>query len=399
MKNTWRWFGPEDRVTLSDVRQAGASGVVTALHHVRAGIPWTIEEVRARQEEIRIGSDGELEWNVVESLPVSEAIKTKGKDYSAHIQAYQRSLECLAEAGISTICYNFMPVLDWTRTHLRWPLPNGATTMRFDLSMFAALDCFILARQGAEGDYSDAVLAKATSLYREMSEVEKAELLSAAAAGLPGAADNWTLDGLRDALAAYANINRDGLRQNHIDFLSEIVGTAEKLGLRMCCHPDDPPFPLLGLPRVMSSLEDYACVLDAVDSRSVGMTLCTGSLGASPQNDCVEIARRFASKIHFVHLRNVTRESESEPCSFFEDGHLGGQVDMVGVIKVILDEEARRHRESRADAEIPMRPDHGQEIISDLTAGYQPGYPAVGRLKGLAEIRGIVAGLKGSGGR
>jgi mannonate dehydratase len=397
LKNTWRWFGPEDRVSLTSAHQAGASGIVTALHHVPAGVPWTIDGIRVRQDEIRIGSGGVLAWEVVESLPVSETIKTKGEDYRAHIQAYGASLEALAQAGISTICYNFMPVLDWTRTYLRWPLPNGGKTMRFDLSVFAAFDCFILSRQGATGDYDAATLDVATDHFHKMTEAEKSELFHSVVAGLPGAVETWTLEGLREALAAYADIDGNQLRKNHTDFLSEIVGTAEKLGLRMCCHPDDPPFSLLGLPRVMSSLEDYTHALDAVDSPSVGMTLCTGSLGASPNNDCVEIARRFASKIHFVHLRNLSRDSETEPCSFFEDEHLAGQVDMVGVIEVILDEEARRRRDNREDAEIPMRPDHGQEILSDLTAGFQPGYPAVGRLKGLAEIRGVVAGLSRRG--
>ncbi|OUS06605.1 mannonate dehydratase [Rhodobacterales bacterium 52_120_T64] len=393
MKYTWRWFGPEDRVNLATAHQAGASGIVTALHHIPAGVPWTIEGIRARQKEIRDESGGALTWEVVESLPVSETIKTKGADYHAHIQAYRASLEALAEAGVFTVCYNFMPVLDWTRTHLRWPLPNGGMAMRFDLTAFASFDCFILERQGAIDDYDAATIQAAKNYFKNITEAEEAALLHAIVAGLPGAAETWTLEGLREALSAYADVDADQLRQNHIDFLSEIVGTAEKLGLRMCCHPDDPPFPLLGLPRVMSSLEDYAHVLDTVDSPSIGVTLCTGSLGVSPNNDCVEIARRFASKIHFVHLRNLTRDSETKPCSFFEDEHLAGQVDMVGVIDVLLKEEARRRRGNRPDAEIPMRPDHGQEILSDLTAGFQPGYPAVGRLKGLAEIRGVIAGL------
>lgn len=393
MKQTWRWFGPDDRVSLMSAHQAGASGVVTALHHVPSGIAWTIGAIKARQDEVRVESGGALTWDVAESLPVSEAIKTKGKDCRAHIEAYRTSMEALAKAGISTICYNFMPVLDWTRTNLRWSLPNGGTAMRFDLTEFAAFDCFILERHGAAEDYDEATLEGAKRHSSSMSGADKTALSNAVVAGLPGATETWTLAELRDALTTYAETDSDRLRQNHVDFLSEVVPTAEKLGLRLCCHPDDPPFALLGLPRVMSSAQDYGFVLDAVDSRSVGMTLCTGSLGASPHNDCVAIARRFASKIHFLHLRNVTRDREQKPCSFFEDEHLGGQVDMVGVINEILAEEARRRREHREDAEIPMRPDHGQEILSDLTDDPHPGYPAVGRLKGLAEIRGVVAAL------
>ncbi|MFA3918820.1 mannonate dehydratase [Ruegeria hyattellae] len=393
MRQTWRWFGLRDRVSLSSAHQAGASGVVTALHHIPPGIAWTAKDIRIRQEEVRTMSQGALEWEVAESLPVSEAIKTKSKEYHAHIEAYKASLMALAEAGISTICYNFMPVLDWTRTDLRWPLPNGGTAMRFDLIEFAAFDCFILNRDGAADSYDDATLEAAKRRFSAMSDAGKTALTEAIVAGLPGATESWTLTELGDAIACYADIDRDQLRRNHIEFLSEVVTTAESLRLRMCCHPDDPPFPLLGLPRVMSSAEDYGFVLDAVDSPSVGMTLCTGSLGASPGNDCVAIARKFAPKIHFLHLRNVTRDSEQKPCSFFEDEHLAGQVDMVGVIDVILAEEARRRRKNRKDAQIPMRPDHGQEILSDLNADLHPGYPAVGRLKGLAEIRGVIAGL------
>ena len=393
LRQTWRWFGPDDAVCLSSAHQAGACGVVTALHHIPPGIAWTRDDVRTRIGEVRKMSKGALEWEVAESLPVSEVIKTKGKTYRAHIEAYKASLAALAEAGIFTVCYNFMPVLDWTRTNLRWPLPNGGTAMRFDLAEFAAFDIFLLKRDAAADEYDDAMLENARRCLFGMSDAKKSALTKAIVAGLPGATENWTLTELQDAIANYAAIGADQLRQNHIDFLSEIVDTAETLGLRLCCHPDDPPFPLLGLPRIMSSQDDYEFVLDAVDSPSAGMTMCTGSLGANAHNDCVATARRFAPKIHFLHLRNVTRDSDETPCSFFEDEHLAGQVDMVGVIAVILAEEGRRRRENRADAQIPMRPDHGQEILSDIDAGLNPGYPAVGRLKGLAEIRGAVAGL------
>ncbi len=381
-------------MSLSSAQQAGASGIVTALHHIPPGDAWTIEEIRTRQDDINVKSGGALTWAVTESLPVSEVIKTKGRGYHAHIEAYKASLVALAAAGIPTVCYNFMPVLDWTRTDLRWSLPNGGRAMRFDLTLFAVFDCFILNRGGATEDYDKVTLEHAKRHFSMMADADKSALMSAIIAGLPGAMESWTLAELRDALASYADIDRDQLRQNHVDFLSEILPTAKEHGLRLCCHPDDPPFSLLGLPRVMSSEDDYNFLLDTVDCQSVGMTLCTGSLGASPHNDCVAIARRFAPKIHFLHLRNIRRDAETNPCSFFEDEHLGGQVDMVGVIDVILGEEARRKREGRQDDQIPMRPDHGQEILSDIAADLHPGYPAVGRLKGLAEIRGVVAGLR-----
>lgn len=394
MRQTWRWFGENDTVSLLDIRQAGAAGVVTALHYLPAGHDWTLEQIQQRQSKIATGSNGALSWDVVESLPVSEVIKTKGKEYRAHIEAYLKSLEAIGEAEINTICYNFMPVLDWTRTHLRWGLPNGGRAMRFDLTSFATFDCFLLERAGAADDFDAATFEAAKGLFATMSEPEKKALQHSVTSGLPGAVESWSLDELREALADYRATSADQLRQNHIDFLSEVVPTVEKLGLRLCCHPDDPPFSLLGLPRTMSSADDYALILDTVDSPSVGMTFCSGSLGAGFQNDCVEIARRFGPKIHFIHLRNVSRDQETKPCSFFEDEHLGGQVDMVGVIEALLAEETRRSEKGREDAQIPMRPDHGQEILCDLSAGAQPGYPAIGRLKGLAEIRGVIAGLE-----
>ncbi|WP_171181434.1 mannonate dehydratase [Ruegeria sp. HKCCD8929] len=393
MQQAWRWFGPKDTVRLSDIRQAGATHVVTALHHIATGQPWQSNDIRQRQNEIAGATGGALEWSVVESLPVSEDIKSQSGSMREHIVAYRSSLEALAEAGIKVICYNFMPVLDWTRTDLRAPMSHGGTAMRFDLPTFAAFDLYVLERKGAEDEYDDATLDAARARFACMSDTEQAQLTQTIGAGLPGSADHWSLDELRNALRQYDGLSPDRLRQHHIDFLSEVVPTAERLGVRLCCHPDDPPFRLLGLPREMSTADDYAHVLNAVPDSAFGMTLCTGSLGARPDNDCVEIARKFAPRIHFAHLRNVTRDTETIPCSFFEDEHLSGQTDMVGVVRVLLEEEARRQSEGRSDWEIPMRPDHGQEILSDLTAGAQPGYPAVGRLKGLAELRGVIAGL------
>ena len=396
MRQAWRWFGPQDKVSLADARQAGASCVVTALHHVAAGAVWHAEEIEARQRDVAFHPDGSmtgLAWEVVESLPVSEAIKTQTGDWRADLVHYKRSLENLARAGISTICYNFMPVLDWTRTELGWPLENGGTTMRFDLADFAAFDIHVLKRRGAAADYDAQTVETAKARFSALDEAGAERLAANITAGLPGAVEHWSLEGLSRHLALYTGIDAARLRQNLIDFLSEVAPLAQQLGLRLCCHPDDPPFPLLGLPRVMSTEADYRVVLDAVDLPANGVTFCAGSLGARPDNDLPAMAARLGPRIHFTHLRNVRRDTETVPCSFFEDEHLAGQTDMVAVVAALLAEEARRVTEGRADPEIPMRPDHGQEILDDRARGAQPGYPAVGRLKGLAELRGVMAVL------
>ncbi len=394
MWRTWRWFGPDDRVTLADARQAGAEGVVTALHHIPPGMPWTPSDIARRHSEIATASSGTLTWDVVESLPVSEAIKTRSADWGAHVAAYRASMEALAASGVKTICYNFMPVLDWTRTDLRALLPGGGTAMRFDLVSFAAFDLHILARPNASADYPPEIVAAAGIAIAEMDDCAKSALSQAVLSGLPGAAESWSLDDVRAALDGYASLSFEVLRQTHVDFLSEVVPLAEQLGLRLCCHPDDPPFSLLGLPRTMSTLQDYQTILRDVDSTAFGVTFCTGSFGARPDNDCVAMARALAPRIHFVHLRNVIRETSGTPCSFIESEHLVGDVDMVGVVEAILEEEARRRDADRADAEIPMRPDHGHHILTDIGSGAQPGYPAVGRLKGMAELRGVMAALR-----
>ena len=396
MRQTWRWFGPADKVTLADARQAGAEGIVTALHHVPSGAIWHAEDIEKRQREVSFHPDGSLthlKWEVVESLPVSEAIRTRSGEWRAHVVHYRRSLENLARAGIRTVCYNFMPVLDWTRTDLAWRVGHGGTAMRFDLADFAAFDIHILKRDGARDDFTPAVAAEADRRFRDMDEARRKALTANIVAGLPGAQEHWTLASLREHLAAYAGISADRLRRNLIDFLAEVAPDAERLGLRLCCHPDDPPFPLLGLPRVVSTLADYRAILDAVDIPANGVTFCTGSLGARPDNDLPEMAAALGPRIHFVHLRNVRRDTDEVPCSFFEDEHLAGSTDMVAVIAALLAEEARRREEGRADAEMPMRPDHGQDILDDLKRGAQPGYPAIGRLKGLAELRGVMTAL------
>lgn len=396
MRQAWRWFGPADRVNTADIAQAGATDVVTALHHLAPGEVWPAEEIARRQAEVALmpnGSPSGLTWAVVESLPVSEDIKRQSGDWRAHLAAWRQSMRALAAAGVRVICYNFMPVLDWTRTDLAWPRPDGARCMRFDLVDFAAFDIHILARRGAAADFPEAVVAAAADRFAGMDAARQAQLTANLVKGLPGAAVAMTLDQVRDHLARYDGIGEDRLRANLLAFLEAVVPEAEALGLRLCCHPDDPPFPLLGLPRVMSTEADYAQAMRAVDVMANGITLCTGSLGARPDNDPVAMMRRWGARVHFLHLRNVTVEGRAVMNSFFEDRHLEGGTDMVAMISAVLDEEARRRAEGRWDAAIPMRPDHGQEILTDRDRGTAPGYPAVGRLKGLAELRGIEAAL------
>ncbi|AXV18004.1 mannonate dehydratase (plasmid) [Neorhizobium sp. SOG26] len=390
MRHTWRWFGLIDKVTVRDAAQAGAVGIVSALHHIRTGDAWPEAEIAKRHEEIKAGG---LVWDVVESVPVSESIKTQTGDWRAHITNWQETLRRLSAAGIRTVCYNFMPVLDWTRTDLRWSTRHGAKAMRFDLIDFVAFDLHLLNRPGASHDYDEAIRDKAAERFARMSDEHRSALSKNIGAGLPGSADGYTLPQLLELLRTYSGISRERLQQNLIDFLSEVTPVAEKVGINICAHPDDPPWPLLGLPRILSTEADYLHMLNAVDSRANGVTFCTGSLGALASNDLPAMVRRLAPRIHFVHLRNVRREEQSSPCSFFEDEHLEGDTDMVAVIAELLAEERRRGQEGRSDHQIPMRPDHGQEILDDLQRGAQPGYPAIGRLKGLAELRGIERAL------
>ncbi|MEX0969387.1 MAG: mannonate dehydratase [Paracoccaceae bacterium] len=397
MKQTWRWFGPADEISISEIMQTGAEGVVSALHHLPTGAVWPIEEIARRQAEIATANDqaSGLAWDVVESLPVSEAIKTQSDNCRADFENYRASLRHLAKCGIQTVCYNFMPVLDWTRTNLAAQLPKGGTTMRFDLVDFAVFDIYILARPEAASDYSEALQAQANARHAAMNDAAKIDLARNIVAGLPGANERWTLDDVRRQLASYANISAAQLRQNLIDFLTEVVPTAEALDIRLCCHPDDPPFALLGLPRVMSSADDYLAVLDALPSPANGATLCTGSLGVAAGFDPVDFITRLGPRIHFAHLRNTTRfdAPDGMRSSFDEAAHLEGDTDMVATIAALLGEERRRKAEGRHDWQIPMRPDHGHSLLGDLDRPLMPGYPLVGRLRGLAELRGIMAAL------
>jgi mannonate dehydratase len=397
MLQSWRWFGPSDKTSLLDARQAGATVIVSALHHIAPGEIWPEEEIEARRLEIATNPDGTpsgLVWGVVESLPVAEGIKTGTGNLKELFSNYRKSLENLSAQGLKVICYNFMPVLDWTRTHLAFPLPNGARAMRFDLVDFAAFDIFILERMGADQDFPEDIVNLARDRFVRMNEAETESLTRNIIAGLPGSMESWTLEELKARLEEYRQISPELLHQNHLRFLEEVAPTAERLGIRLCCHPDDPPFPLLGLPRIMSTAEDYRRLFRDTNSSTVGMTFCAGSLAGRHDNDLPAMAREFAPYIHFVHLRNVTRDAEQVPCSFFEDEHLSGQTDMVAVVKALLEEEERRRISGRMDHQIPMRPDHGHEIMDDLSRSAQPGYPALGRLKGLAELRGVISALE-----
>ena len=399
MKETWRWFGPDDPVSLQDIAQAGATGIVTALHHLPAGAIWSEREISLRNKEILLSKssiDVDLKWNVVESLPVSEDIKRQSGDWRNHIKNYCISLENLAAAGISTICYNFMPILDWTRTELEWKLPNGATCMRFDLIDFIAFDVFILKRNGACNDYSEDLNLEAKKRFEGMSKETKENLTSNIVSGLPGAAAKFSLKDVKLHLKKYENITERILRTNFVSFLKEVAPVAHELGLRLCCHPDDPPFPLLGLPRIMSTEKDYKIIMDEIPLKSNGITLCSGSLGVRAENNLIKMMSRLGDRVHFLHLRNVKRESDMVPNSFYEEEHLKGNTDMVSLIRAILEEEKRRRKNKREDWSIPFRPDHGHNILDDLKKKSKPGYPAIGRLKGLAELRGILTALSNS---
>jgi mannonate dehydratase len=397
MRQTWRWFGPADKVSLWDIRQAGAEGIVTSLYHLAPGEAWSRAEIRKRIDEVERHEDGTpsgLTLDVIESIPVSEAIKTAGPGREADVQAWIESLENCAAEGIGVICYNFMPVLDWTRTDLKYRRPNGALALRFDLADFAAFDIHVLDRPGAAADYPAQTVTDAGARAAAWDDAARDKLAGNILAGLPGSVEHWTLDSFRARLASYAGITADGLRANMAWFLARVVPVAERLGVRLCCHPDDPPWPLFGLPRIISTEADYRWLVGAVPSPANGITFCTGSLGARADNDLAGMVGRMGRHIHFLHLRNVRREDEGVPCSFFEDDHLGGSSDMIAVIAAVVKEENRRRAEGRADWCIPMRPDHGQELLTDAGRVAAPGYPAVGRLKGLAELRGAMLALQ-----
>jgi mannonate dehydratase len=391
LEPTWRWFGPGDPITLKEVKQTGATGIVTALHHVPIGEVWSIDEIMKRKQEIE--SEG-LQWSVAESLPVHEAIKKRKGNFGRLLENYKASIRNLGQCGIDIICYNFMPVLDWSRTALDVEFKDGSITTKFEARVFAAFDIFILERPGAAHYYDDEQYRLAKEYYESLDEARKEKLLRTVLLGLPGSNEAYTLDQFKLALAEYDDVGENALRKNLHAFLEEIIPVAEESGVFMALHPDDPPWPLLGLPRVVSNRRDVEQLLAVVDSPSNGITLCTGSLGAGFQNNLVEMAETFARRVNFIHLRNVTR---NELGDFFEDNHLDGDVDMYGVMRALIGEQKRRSEQGKKNARMPMRPDHGHLMLADQhRSNIYPGYSLFGRMRGLAELRGMELGIRRS---
>lgn len=385
MQETWRWFGPDDTVSLEQIVQAGASGVVTALDHIPTGEAWPREDIAERNALLR--SHG-LEWSVVESVPVHQDIKLRKGDYRRLIENYRTTLKNLGAEGVTRVCYNFMPVVDWTRTNLDFELDNASSALRFEMTDFVAYDAFILEREGAENDYSVDLLAQAKSRLQAMSTAQKEDLEINIIAGLPGGEGSWDREGIRAAIKQFTDLGTEGLRANLIAFLRDIIPAAEKAGVVLAIHPDDPPFSLFGLPRVVSTADDARYLTTEVDSAHNGLTMCAGSYGARSDNDLVAMVKEFGSRIQFVHLRNIKREADG---SFYESEHLSGDNDIVGLVGALLSQERERADNGASLPQIPMRPDHGHAMGDEKNdPNVRPGYSYAGRMKGLAELRGVI---------